>query len=30
MDRIIGIMLLVSAVASLMLSFFNPLKVFVG
>jgi len=29
MDRIIGIMLLVSAVASLMLSFFNPLKVFI-
>jgi hypothetical protein len=29
MDRIIGIMLLVSAITSLMLSFFNPLKVFI-
>jgi hypothetical protein len=29
MDRIIGIMLLASAVASLVLSFFNPLKVFI-
>jgi len=30
MDRIIGIMLLVSAVASIMLSFLDPTKVFVG
>jgi len=29
MDKIIGIMLLASAVASIMLSFFNPLKVFI-
>jgi hypothetical protein len=29
MDRIIGIMLLASAIISLMLSFFNPLKVFI-
>jgi hypothetical protein len=29
MDRIIGIMLLGLAITSLMLSFFNPLKVFI-
>jgi len=29
MDRIIGIMLLGAAITSLMLSFFNPLKVFI-
>ena len=29
MDRIIGIMLVASAITSLMLSFFNPLKVFI-
>jgi len=29
MDKIIGIMLLGSAIVSLMLSFFNPLKVFI-
>jgi len=30
MDRIIGIMLLGAAITSLMLSFFNPLRVYVG
>ena len=29
MDRVIGIMLLASAIISLILSFFNPLKVFI-
>jgi hypothetical protein len=29
MDKIIGIMLLGAAITSLMLSFFNPLKVFI-
>jgi len=29
MDKIIGIMLLAAAVISIMLSFFNPLKVFI-
>jgi len=29
MDKIIGIMLLGTAITSLMLSFFNPLKVFI-
>lgn len=30
MDKIIGIMLVVSAVASIMLSFLDPTRVFVG